>query len=151
MIVIVIIAALCTGAVCGAGIGEVFDLPEFAKLIIMVFAGFVTEFGILAYTERERDKGFDSAAQMYKKIVDIYKDQDKENAEMMEACCRDLKKADIDCQFCKHSIDNAGIDFEKCLQMNNCNECTMDCACKHCSGNSNWEWRGVCDDNDAEG
>ena len=149
MIVITIIAAVCTGAVCGAGIGEAFDLPEFAKIIIMVFAAFVTEFGILAYTGRERDKGFDSAEKMYKKIVDIYKDQDKENAEMFEACCRDLKKADIDCQFCKHSNDpELG---KKCLDSDcSCEECGADCPCRGCRSNSNYKWRGVCDDNDTE-
>lgn len=150
MIVIIIIAALCTGVLCGAASFYWLGVHEIAALLIGVGITGAVNFSILAYIEKVRCETYDFTDYVRRSILDAYKAMlECKNAEI-EACCRDLKKADIDCQYCANIIDNAGIDIEKCLQMNNCNECTMDCACKHCSGNSNWKWRGVCDDNDTE-
>ena len=42
------------------------------------------------------------------------------------------------CELCKHlSTDNCG--------EGTCHICNVDCVCKTCDSHSNWEWRGVQD------
>ena len=56
-----------------------------------------------------------------------------------EAAVADLREADrIDCEHCKHY---KVFSSEECQL--ECDECVLDCPCKHCIDNSCWTWRGV--------
>lgn len=52
----------------------------------------------------------------------------------------DLKKVDIDCDFCRHN----GAAPEECDV--ECIRCKLDCPCKTCRDNSNYVWRGMKED-----
>lgn len=149
MTVIIILAALCTGVLCGAASFYWLGAHEVAALLIAVGITGAVNFSILAYIEKVRSETYDFTEHVRKNIVDVYKAMLEDKHAAIEACCRDLKKADIDCQFCKHSNDpELG---KKCLDSDcSCEECGADCPCRGCRGNSNYKWRGVCDDNDTE-
>ena len=55
-----------------------------------------------------------------------------------EAMLNQLRRADLDCDLCKHNIaeDCGNPEFD-------CETCHLDCACKGCINNSKWEWRGA--------
>lgn len=59
-------------------------------------------------------------------------------ADALEAALADLKKADIECDFCVHNGKDAPCEAADC----DCSICTEDCVCKTCRDNSNWQWRG---------
>jgi len=84
-------------------------------------------------------------------LIDLHKGINyyKEKAERLEA---DLKQAEADmkevllgediCNFCKNKISNEVCEGQDC----DCSQCTVDCACKLCSFDSeatcNFKWRG---------
>jgi hypothetical protein len=84
-------------------------------------------------------------------LIDLHKGINyyKEKAERLEA---DLKQAEADmkevllgediCSFCKNKISNEVCEGQDC----DCSQCTVDCACKLCSFDSeptcNFKWRG---------
>lgn len=90
-------------------------------------------------------------------VIDCYKEDMeeafktvKEQSWKIGALIRDLKDADRDCQYCAKSAGNGGLGLEKCLEMENSEACTLDCKCHGCRGNSNWEWRGMTEENTKE-
>ena len=149
MIVIIILAALCTGVLCGAVAFYWLGIREAVALMIAVGITGAVNFSILAYVEKVRLETYEFNRHLHMGISNGYKALLDDKSEMLEACCRDLRKADIDCQFCKYSNDpELG---KKCLDSDcSCEECGADCPCRGCRGNSNYKWRGVCDDNDTE-
>ena len=55
-----------------------------------------------------------------------------------DALLRDLKDADIDCEFCGHRPavpDDCPADCAECQK--------RECTCCSCIDNRNWEWRGI--------
>lgn len=51
---------------------------------------------------------------------------------------------------CTGCINNVGLD-KRCKEADfNCNECKYPCKCKNCESNSNYKWRGVCEENTKE-
>ena len=55
-----------------------------------------------------------------------------------DAAVADLREADlVDCAHCKHYASS----MIPCQC--DCDNCRLDCVCKTCSRNSNWQWRGV--------
>lgn len=149
MIVIIILAALCTGILCGAASFYWLGIHETIALMIAVGITGAVNFSILAYVEKARNESYEFNRKLHMSISNGYKALLDDKSEMLEACCRDLKKADIDCQFCKHS--NYPELGKKCLDSDcSCEECGADCPCRGCRSNSNYKWRGICDDNHTE-
>lgn len=148
MIVFVSISAVCTGLFVG-GIAGCLGVPEWvAALIAGLISGGMT-LALFKWMRNERNSERELQRMFAKKVNAFYEGMLEDKHAEIEACCRDLKKADIDCQFCKHSNDpELG---KKCLDSDcSCEECGADCPCRVCRSNSNYKWRGVCDDNDVE-
>jgi hypothetical protein len=86
--------------------------------------------------ETERANYWKSAWETERKESDKLQSQlvakDAEIARLTKA----LRKADIDCDHCKHNHGDEceNPDFD-------CMTCDCDCICKSCRDNSNWEWR----------
>ena len=49
---------------------------------------------------------------------------------------RDLRRCDIDCNFCAHAISYPDCDLE-------CEHCMKNCKCAKCRNNDHWTWRGA--------
>lgn len=62
----------------------------------------------------------------------------RQAADAVEAVLEDLKKADLECDFCAHSQEDAPCDAADC----DCSICTENCVCKTCRDNCNWQWHG---------
>lgn len=57
-----------------------------------------------------------------------------------DAALRDLKHMD-NCDICAHGQAGVpGCDVE-------CEGCKLDCACRDCRNEDNWQWRGPCAEN----
>ena len=78
----------------------------------------------LQYAEEERNV-------ITKRMIKLEQD--------LGAVLADLKKVDMECDFCGHNQENAPCDAADC----DCSICTEDCVCKTCRDNSNWQWRGA--------
>lgn len=60
-----------------------------------------------------------------------------------DAAVHDLKLADeLDCEYCKHQFGGCTYD--------GCKQCSSPCPCGSCRDNSNYVWRGVCEENTKE-
>lgn len=58
-------------------------------------------------------------------------------------CLMEATKEGAVCTGCRHDL---GIDG-RCEEADfDCKQCKIPCMCKTCKANSNYQWRGVCDD-----
>lgn len=60
---------------------------------------------------------------------------------LMREAVDDLKDADmLECSHCRHYQK---MDVQKCEESDcDCRECKEECACRYCTDNQHWEWRG---------
>lgn len=60
---------------------------------------------------------------------------------LMREAVDDLKDADmLECVHCRHYLK---MDVQKCEASDcECVECKEECACRYCTDNQHWEWRG---------
>lgn len=60
---------------------------------------------------------------------------------LMREAVEDLKDADmLECGHCRHYQK---MDVQKCEESDcDCRECKKECACRYCTDNQHWEWRG---------
>lgn len=64
-----------------------------------------------------------------------------------DAAVDDLKQAAKDGSVCTGCMHNAGLDAVCEAADYDCKVCYEPCKCKNCDDNSNYEWRGICEEN----
>lgn len=82
----------------------------------------------------------------YKKIVEQLRNTKSESkrklldgaADLIERLVAKCKELDTDCSACAHAKVMVPCEATKEFLM--CDTCEMDCVCKTCRNNSNWEW-----------
>ena len=88
--------------------------------------------GKLFYFEQLTAKQWEKIKELEQRLAQVERERD--------AAVHDLKLADdLDCEFCKHQFGGCTYD--------GCKQCSSPCPCGSCRDNSNYVWRGVCEEN----
>lgn len=145
MIIFVTIGAVCTGMMLG-GVARCLGAPEWAAAMIAGLAAGGMTWGLIAWMRQEaKDR-----AMLPERMAEAWRELALYKEETICAALKDLKNADVECQCCRHNADSREINIEDCLAVESCKKCTMDCPCRGCKDKSNWEWRGICEENGGE-
>lgn len=145
MIIFVTIGAVCTGMMLG-GVARCLGAPEWAAAMIAGLAAGGMTWGLCAWIRKEAKH----RAMVPERMAEAWRELALYKEETICAALEDLKNADIDCQYCRNGVENGEFDLTECLAQTNCEKCRMNCPCRGCKDKSNWEWRGICEENGGE-